>query len=209
MSTTDYALLAGLVFLYTFIFDAIDLQPQIGSFRFLQSLNFAFYYLFQSVLGVLASLVLVGSSLDLAVPFLALLGVLGGVTVLQNIKVNVGGADIANLAALGDRYKDRMVQEESRRRAFQENAVSLALQQKLATLSVKNLEAELQRMLLAGGNTPDATTKWIADLHQAAGDDDSFWRMVLAVNVARINPDYAAQLVPPEHLEGPSRVPPS
>lgn len=157
--------------------------------------DYGFYLLFRAILGILASLVLSATAPGLSTPIWALLGVLGTVTILQNFTLNVGGADIANLAALRDRYKDRMIAGESKRRAFQENARSLRLQQRLGVVSASNLEMELRRMFLSNGVEPDATNQRIDELRHAAGQDGAYWQVVLSVNIVAINPDYAEQLV--------------
>jgi hypothetical protein len=191
-----FAALVGLVVLYTAVFDIIDLHPQIGSFQFLFTVTYGFYLLFRTVLGVLASLALTAVvDPDPGVALLAFIGTLGSVTVLQNFALNVGGTDVANLAGLRDKYKVRMVEEESERRALRERARALRLQQRLSAIPASQLEMELRRMFLSVGYQPSQASEQIAVLREAAAGDDGTWRIILASNIATINPDYAEQLI--------------
>ena len=54
MSEQDFGILLALVVAYTAIFDVIDLQPQVGSVRFLASFTYLFYLVFRVLLGTLA-----------------------------------------------------------------------------------------------------------------------------------------------------------
>src|SRR5688572_4053098 len=169
MDSQDFAVLVGLVAVYTAIFDVIDLQPQVGSVRFLGSFTYVFYLMFRVLLATLASLALQETlNPDPEVYLLALLGTLGGITVLQNFALNVGGTDIANVSALGEKYKARMITEESDRHARGQRTRSLLLQSSLSNLSSNYLQRELRRMYLSVDYTPEDATRQINDLQEVA-----------------------------------------
>ncbi len=195
MSTEDLLVLIALIVFFTAIFDVIDLQPQVGSVRFVASFTYAFYLLFRVVLQTLAGLVL-NETIDPSpqVALLALISTLGGVTVLQNFTLNISGTEIANFSALGERYKARMITEESDRYALGQRTRSLVLQSEISKLSSEYLKRELRRMYLSVEYTPEDTTKRIGELEQAAETDYDL-RTMLAARIATINPEYASQIL--------------
>lgn len=195
MSEQDFGILLALVVVYTAIFDVIDLQPQVGSVRFLASFTYLFYLLFRVLLATLASVAL-NAAIDPApaIYLVALLGTLSGVTILQNFALNVGGTDIANVSALGEKYKARMITEESDRHARGQRTRSLMLQRKLSTLKSDYLRRELRRMYFSVDYTPDDANKQIAALEQVA-EIDSDLRTMLAARIATINPEYADLII--------------
>ena len=195
MSEQDFGILLALVVAYTAIFDVIDLQPQVGSVRFLASFTYLFYLLFRVLLATLASVALY-AALDPApaIYLVALLGTLSGVTILQNFALNVGGTDIANVSALGEKYKARMITEESERHARGQRTTSLMLQRDLSLLKSEYLRRELRRMYLSVDYTPDQANKQISDLAQVA-EIDSDLRTMLASRIATINPEYADLII--------------
>ena len=192
MSEQDVGILVALVVVYTAIFDVIDLQPQVGSVRFIASFTYVFYLVFRVLLGTLASVALY-TALDPApaVYLVALLGTLSGVTILQNFALNVGGTNIANFSALGEKYKARMITEESDRHARGQRTQSLLLQGDLSRLKSEYLRRELRRMYFSVDYTPDQANKQIDELEQVA-DIDSDLRTMLAARIATNNPEYAA-----------------
>jgi hypothetical protein len=195
VSEQDFGILLALVVAYTAIFDVIDLQPQVGSVRFLASFTYLFYLLFRVLLATLASVAL-HAAIDPApaIYLVALLGTLSGVTILQNFALNVGGTDIANVSALGEKYKARMITEESERHARGQRTTSLLLQRELSLLKSDYLRRELRRMYLSVDYTPDQANKQISSLEQVA-EIDSDLRTMLASRIATINPEYADLII--------------
>jgi len=212
VSEQDFGILLALVVAYTAIFDVIDLQPQVGSVRFLGSFTYVFYLVFRVLLGTLASVALY-AALDPApaIYLVALLGTLSGVTILQNFALNVGGTNIANVSALGEKYKARMITEESDRHARGLRTQSLLLQTQLSELTSEYLRRELRRMYFSVDYTPDEANKQIDALEQVA-DIDSDLRTMLAARIATINPEYAALIIrnaaPNQHASSEDGDPP-
>jgi len=200
MSAEQFAALVGLVVGYSFVFDAIDLQPQVGSFAFLRGIIYWLYLAFRSVLGVLAGLVIFQASPGLALPIGALIAVLTSVTVLQNFSLNIGGNDIAKLSNLVDNYKSRMVAEEAARLAKRNESAALQVQEEMIeAFSPSELENSLRQMLLQAGWPGDKINSHVEKLRQIAGDNPRYLEAMIAFQVADMNLEHTRFLVSAQH----------
>ena len=196
MSGEHFVELVGLVVGYTFVFDAIDLQPLVKSFGFLRGVVYWLYLAFRSLLGVLAGLLIFQTSPDLALPIGALIAVLASVTILQNFSMNIGGNDIAKLSNLVDNYKSVMVTEEATRRARRNESAALRVQEEMIeAFSLSELENALRQMLLQAGWAGDKVNAHIEGLRQTADDNPRYLEAMIASQVADMNPEHARFLV--------------
>jgi hypothetical protein len=196
MTPQEYGFLIGLVIVFVFIFDAIDLHPQIGSFGFLKSFAYWAYFAIRLVLSSVASLVLAAIQPDLLIPVTAFIGVIASVTVLQSLNLNIGGNEIANVKNLLDGYKTKMISDESERRGARADSSILELVQKLVDVcTVEELDEAVRSMLLKAGWKPDDITKHINDHRAASGNSEHYFEAILANEVAEMNQEYAKKLL--------------
>jgi len=195
MTAEQFGVLIGLTILFTFVFDVVDLQPQIGSFRFLQSLTYWFYLVFRALLGVLAGIATYAVSEDLALPFVALIGVLASVTILQNFTMSIGGNEIAKLSNLVDNYKAKMVAEEAQRRSRLNESHALQQQQELVKVFDKaDLTNFLRQMLLQAGWKPEDINSYLTGLEQGAQGNAEYLEAMMAYKIASMNIEHARTL---------------
>lgn len=208
MTGQQFAATIGLVLGYTFVFDVIDLQPRVGSFGFLRGLTYWFYLTFRALLGVLASLLVFEISPDLEIPIVALIAVLASVTILQNLAMNIGGNDIAKLSNLVDNYRDRMVDEEVRRRARRDESWTLRIQQELVkALNDTELEAALRQMLLQAEWDGAKINEHIQKLKDTAGTNTQYLDAMMAFQIADMNLEHARFLLAQKRLQAPKPRP--
>jgi len=199
MTAGQFGQIIGMVIGFTFAFDALDLQPRVGSFGFLRGLIYWFYLAFRSLLGVLASLLIFQASPDLALPIVALVAVLASVTILQNFSMNIGGNDVAKLSNLVDNYKSRMVAEEATRRAKRDESAALQLQEEMIKVfRGDNLDICLRQALLQTKLPGEKINEHMEKLRQVAGDNEVYLEAMMAFEIADMNLEHARALVAEE-----------
>jgi hypothetical protein len=202
MTLEQVGITAGLVIGITFLFDVMELQPQIG-FGFLRSLNYFFYHSFRVIIGLLASVVIFGINSSLALPLIAFIAVFTSVSTLQNFTVNIGGSEVARLSSLLDNFRDRMISEERQRNvrraeklAQQNAAAALLLQDEMVKqFSPAELETYQRRMLLQAGWGADEINGHMDNLKQVVGENDTFLPVILAYEMADMNMEYVRSLI--------------
>jgi hypothetical protein len=202
MTLEQVGITAGLVIGITFLFDVMELQPQIG-FGFLRSLNYFFYHSFRVIIGLLASVVIFGINSSLALPLIAFIAVFTSVSTLQNFTVNIGGSEVARLSSLLDNFRDRMISEERQRNvrraeklAQQNAAAALLLQDEMVKqFSPAELETYQRRMLLQAGWGADEINGHMDNLKQVVGENDTFLPVILAYEMADMNMEYVQSLI--------------
>ncbi len=201
MNPQEYGLLEGLVIIYVFVFDIIDLHPQIGSFGFLKSFAYWAYFIIRLVLSSVAALILATVQPDLLIPVIALVGVVASVTVLQSLTLNVGGKEIANATNLLESYKAKMISDESERRGARDDASILEIVQGLVKwYEPRQLRDILRSMLLNAKWSPEDITKHIEEHEQAGEQDIKYIMTIFANEIAEMNQDYAKKLLETEKL---------
>lgn len=195
MSAQDYGLIQALVIVFVLIFDAIDLHPQIGSFGFLRSFSYWAYFAVRLVLSSVAALLVYNVDQTLFPPVIALIGVIASVTILQSLSLNVGGKDIANLNNLLDVYRQKMISDESERRAARDDANVLELMEKLLQkYDVTGLEKVLRQMLLQARWASEEINEHIERNKESAAGDKEYLEAIFASEVADMNQNYARRL---------------
>ena len=193
MDIKSYLVIQFLVFVFVFVFDAIDLRPQIHSFGFFKSYAYWAYFAVRLVLSSVAALVMYAADKALLPPVIALVGVIASVTVLQSFSLNVGGKDIANLNNLLDVYKKIMISDESDRRTKRDDASVLEIVEKLLSkYKPEELEMILRRMLLRTHWQTAQINQHMKENEQAAAGD----RDLLGDHIGKRNSRYESDICP-------------
>jgi hypothetical protein len=210
------SIILGLAFL-TFIFDLIDLRPQIKGFRFVLSSTYAVYYLLRLTLAVLAAMIIKATD---AVPnpwLLAFTAVISSVSLLQNFALKFSGQEVIDLAPIFDGYQDMMIAEQGPRVIRAEKARVIKLASELAHVDDETLRPELMTMLVSIMGA-EAAKKRLEELESIAPEDTELLRRAYASEMVQLNVEYvtdrkgewlaqararAHQPQPPTPAEGP------
>lgn len=211
MTWETMALTAGLIVLFTVLFDIFDIQPQVGSFAFMRTFTYLVFVLFRIVMGFAVASILSAAEPGLPPAILAIVAVMGNITFLQNLSLKVGGEQVAQLSTLFQNYKDRMVKEEALRRAKRQDARVLRVVNRLAAKTpVDYLEIVLRDMLKLADWKPEAANDHIKKHKEAAEaatgggtqPSDEYRRRYFnylasfyAGDIAEMNLEYAEQIV--------------
>jgi len=201
MTVETMAWTAALIVLYTWLFDLIDIQPQVGSFAFLRTFTYLVFVLLRIILGFVAALILLALEPQLSPAILALVAVLANVTVLQSLSLKVGGEQIAQLAPLFQNYKDKMVKEEQVRRIRRQDAGVLRVVEHLVSAPVGYLEVVLREMLIQAKWKMEDANKRIEEHQRAAeastgaGQSINYLASSYAVDIAEMNLEHAIWIV--------------
>lgn len=196
----DFSTLLYIVII-TFLFDLMDLNPQIGSFSFLRSsFTYYTYYSLRLIFGIIAGILLQSTQLFQHSLLLAFAAVVTSVSTLESFTLKIGGEELANVSSLFDTFRARMINEELNRAGQISMAQLMQLVQSLAQEFDENsLETSCElciRTLYA--DDPDLNKKVsekIDEFKQIAGKDDNTIRMLYASEIVNINPEYAKLLL--------------
>ena len=212
------AVLVATIVAFTVLFDLVDLRPQVRSFGFIRTGTYAIYLLLRLFLALIAALVIAAAQPDQPPIMIGFIAVLGSVVVLQGLALRIAGEDVVNLSNLVQTYKDRMVQEESRRAALALQAAVLNVTNEVLARvdDVDELRRELQSILFqAMAETPAAEdpatrVKQLLDrIEQQSEGDQEFKRRIYAGQIAQANIDYARAILKRPRASGPSYPLPS
>jgi hypothetical protein len=202
-----------LILLFTFLFDMIDLKPQTNSFRVVFSMDFWMYFIIRIIFGSLAAVLLLPTGLFTNVALLAFVSVLASVTTLTNFNLKVGGENVANIATLLNNYRQKMIEDQSKRASNKTIARQVKLACDLAdNLTEEDLEKQAFACLVAiykleneklketetepeAENEKQKAQKTLSDIDKIAGQDKSMKKALLAQEIVDTNPDYAEQLL--------------
>ncbi|MFQ6058410.1 MAG: hypothetical protein ACE5MB_05985 [Anaerolineae bacterium] len=182
------SIILGLAFL-TFIFDLIDLRPQIKGFRFVFSSTYAVYYLLRLTLALLAAMIIEATEAVQNPWLLAFTGVISGVSLLQNFALKFSGQEVIDLAPVFDGYQDMMIAEQGPRVARAEKARLIKLASELAALDPEVLRSELMTMLVSTQGAEGAQ-KRLEDLERI--QDAELLKRAYASEMVQLNVEYVA-----------------
>lgn len=188
------------IFIFTFLFDLIDLNPQIGSFSFIKSFTYYAYYSIRVAFGMLAAVLLQLTGLIQNPLLLAFVAVIGSVSTLENFSLRIGGEDIADLPSLFDGYRKNMIDNELRwasQKAFEQQMRMVhELASKFSKDSMKKHSLVCLRTLyqISDKSMQDALER-IEEIEQIAEKDETMVKLLLAMEIVDINPTYAMQLL--------------
>lgn len=185
------------IFLFTFLFDLIDLKPQVSSFRFLRSGTYFAYFSIRIVFGLLAAIIIQQTGLFPDSIILAFVSVMTSITTLQNFTLKLGGQNLADLPSLFENYRLSMIDDE------------LELESNKTTTELMNLSNELAKALTKDDLKRHATfcLKMVPSDEQANNEnslekivefkntDEELYKLLLASEIVNINPDYAKKLL--------------
>lgn len=202
----DFSTLIYIVII-TFLFDLMDLNPQIGSFSFLRSsFTYYTYYSLRLIFGIIAALLLQSSQLFQNSLLLAFAAVVTSVSTLESFTLKIGGEELANISSLFDTFRARMINEELNRAGQLSMARQMQLVQNLAQkFDEDSLESSCImciRTLLA--DDPDLNKKVsekIDEFKKIAGKDTNAIRMLYASEIVNINPEFARLLLEASELQ--------
>ena len=202
----DFSTLIYIVII-TFLFDLMDLNPQIGSFSFLRSsFTYYTYYSLRLIFGIIAALLLQSSQLFQNSLLLAFAAVVTSVSTLESFTLKIGGEELANISSLFDTFRARMINEELNRAGQLSMARQMQLVQNLAQkFDEDSLESSCImciRTLLA--DDPDLNKKVsekIDEFKKIAGTDTNAIRMLYASEIVNINPEFARLLLEASELQ--------
>lgn len=188
------------VFVFTFLFDIIDLKPQIGSFSFLKSLTYFAYYSLRVVFGVLAAVLLQPTEIFQHSLLLAFGAVVTAVSTLQNFSLKISGQDIADLSSLFDQYRQTMIDNELNQASQKAMTEQAQLVFDLANRSDKNSLWKhclvcLRTLHQKDANSTQKVDKKMDEIKRIGGQDEDHIKMLLAMEIVNINPEYAKQLL--------------
>ena len=192
------------ILLFTFLFDLIDLKPQIGSFSFLWgSFTYFTYYSLRVIFGILAAILLQTTGIFQHPFLLAFAAVVAAVSTLESFTLKIGGHEVADLSSLFDNYRTKMINDELDRAA----QISLAQQMQLVhDLVDKRDKDSLRASCLAclralhhgDPNPTDTIDGKMKEIDKIGGSDDYSAKMLLAMEIVYINPEYAKMLLEKE-----------
>ena len=189
------------IVIITFLFDLMDLNPQIGSFSFLRSsFTYYTYYSLRLIFGIIAAILLQSTQLFQHSLLLAFAAVVTSVSTLESFTLKIGGEELANISSLFDKFRARMINEELNRAGQISMAQQMQLVQNLAQkFDETSLESSCVmciRTLHAGD--PDLNkivSDKIDDFKQISGTDINTIKMLFASEIVNINPEYAKLLL--------------
>ena len=178
----------GLAFL-TFIFDLVDLRPQIKGFSFVFSSTYAVYYILRLTLVLLAAMIIEATEAVQSPWLLAFTSVVSGVSLLQNFALKFSGQEVIDLAPIFDGYQDMMIAEQGPRVIRAEKARLIKLASQLAALDPGMLRSELMTMLVSiQGAT--AAKKRLEELESIAPQDPDLLKRAYASEMVQLNVEY-------------------
>lgn len=192
MSYTDWGITAGLIALLSFLFDIIDLQPQVGSMGFLRTFVYLPYLILRVFLGIIAALIVFTLEPSISIPILALIAVAASITILQSFTISVGGSDLAKIAPLMENYKNNMTETQATRTARKKEAAILRITDELKKHDPSFLEGHLRAMLLP--TPPDQINEMIEQIQKWAKDDVDFQKTIYARRIVERNREWAQRL---------------
>lgn len=184
------SIILGLAFL-TFIFDLIDLRPQIKGFRFVFSSTYAVYYLLRLTLALLAAMIIEATEAVQNPWLLAFTAVISGVSLLQNFALKFSGQEVIDLAPIFDGYQDMMIAEQGPRVIRAEKAKLIKLASELAVLDLQMLRPELMTMLVSIQGAK-AAKKRLEELESIAPQDAELQKRAYASEMVQLNVEYVA-----------------
>lgn len=185
------------VFIFTFLFDLIDLQPQIETFDFVISKAYVVYYLIRVVFATTASIILQTTGLLPNPILLAFVSVIASVTMLYNFSLKLGGKNIADLPSLFETYKKKMIDNQLARKT---RKISREATELTFDLSKKLGENDLETNAFVCLNSAqrgniNLTKEKIETLKQQAGTDVEKRKLLLAQEIVDVDPEYAKKLI--------------
>ncbi|HID87327.1 MAG TPA: hypothetical protein EYP55_08095 [Anaerolineae bacterium] len=182
------SIILGLAFLI-FIFDLIDLRPQIKGFRFVFSSTYAVYYLLRITLALLAAMIIEATEAVQNPWLLAFTAVISGVSLLQNFALKFSGQEVIDLAPVFDGYQDMMIAEQAPRVIRSEKARLIKLASELAALDPEMLRSELMTMLVSTQGA-EAAQRRLEELERI--QDAELLKRAYASEMVQLNVEYVA-----------------
>lgn len=193
----------AMILILTLVFDLFDLQPQIGSFRFLASSPYIAYYAIRVIFGVIASVILETTQLFTSPLTLAFISVIASVTTLQNFSLKLGGEKVADLPSLFKNFRDKMIEQQLKKASQKTFTEQINLCRDLAEKSdLETLKKYALLSLHSLFQTADEKTQInekMDEIEQISAGDEMLHKMLLARQIVDINPDSGKLLL--EKLE--------
>ena|SRR5437867_664167 len=194
MDVTALSMAAVTVFLFTLLFDLVDLWPTINSFRFITSWAYLVYFSFRFVIFMVGATLIVAQQPTLSPVLAGFFAVLGGVGVVHSFGLKIAEQELVNLGNLIEAYKDKLKAQESRREGEKGRAQLLKLTRELSRRSETELQQAYETILLQRRGTADKplddVTNLIAEI-QAGAPTTELRREVYATQIVQENPEYA------------------
>jgi len=186
-------IIIAFILVFTFLFDMLDMRPRIGSFGFVRSSTYLFYYGLRVAFGWLASAIIGPSKLVTDPALLGFVSVMAAITTLQNFALNIGGQDVADLKGLFETYRGKMLSEETERIADKKKSDLMVLASEIAA-KIELDEIGNCLVLTLNRMGEDASSR-LAELRKVAGEDRRLLAMLLASDLAYKNKVYAETLL--------------
>jgi len=195
------ALLIATVVVFVMFFDLIDLRPQIGSFRFVFSMDYLIYLGIRALLSFVSALVIVTTQPPHPPILVGLVAALSGILVLQNFTLNIAGGSVVDVTTLLTGYKARMSSDAAKHMADKLDAETIRLAEELvacapntAALRESYETVVYNSMMASGVQDPVAQAKGALALIDQQVESRSRARY-FAVAITRANRRYARELL--------------
>ena len=189
----------GLVAIFTFLFDIIDLQPQVGSFVFLKSTAYFTYYIISLVFAILASFILQLTGIFPNFIELAFVSVIASVTTIHNFRLKVGGHGVADLPSLFETYKKKMItdqiEQDFQRSLTEQINLTSALSEKLTEAELEMHTKTCLHALYSNHEEKSEVQRQLDEIDQAAKSDSALRKTLFAQEIVNTSPEYAKQLL--------------
>ena len=191
-----------LILILTFLFDLIDLNPQVGSFSFLWgSSTYYIYFFLRYIFSIMAAIILQTTQAFQHAFLLAFFAVITSVSIIESFTLKIGGEELANLSGLFDTYRTKMISQELIRAGQRKMAGQMALVKNLADYCEKEALESSWLMCIRSLHIDDENLNQIVndrklDLEKIAGEDERTLKMLYASEIVNINPEYAEMLLP-------------
>lgn len=166
----------------------------------MHSSTYYVYYSLRVIFGILAAILLQPTGIFQHSLILAFAAVVTAVSTLENFGLKIGGREIADLSSLFDQYRQTMISNELKRAA----RVSMTQQTQLVyDLANRNDKEALRKHCLVclrtlhrkDENPAQEVKKKMDEIIRTGGQDDDHIKMLLAMEIVDINPEYAKQLL--------------
>lgn len=197
---------ALLIFLFTFVFDLVDLgfEEEINSISFVLSATYGIYFAYRVIFGLAAAMILKSAEITKDPLLLSVLSVISSASILQNFSLKIGGNQLINFNDLFQHYRERMIAVVGQKEKKKLEKRKLRTERTLAQREIGDLERILTLVIAEHGKREEwkkMKKEYLEYVNEISEEDKETKRYVIAKVIASIDPLYAEVILEEQKSE--------